>query len=90
MEEEYHSKQSVSNNQITNTKLYFNLGEVFSERPRNYLIEFHVFMAHFNTIPNLISEIKIDCVKAVKWFFENYKSDIKDRKVDVVDVFARG
>ncbi len=54
------------------------LGEVFAERKGSYLNEFTLFLAHFNSIPNFINEIKIDCKKANKWFTETYKSEIKD------------
>lgn len=52
------------------------LGQVFADRG-GYINELNLFIAHFNSIPNLISEKNIDCKKANKWFFENYKSEIK-------------
>jgi len=55
-----------------------NLAVVFASRSDNYLNEFHLFIAHFDTIPNFIHEIYIDCKKANKWFLETYKSEIKD------------
>lgn len=55
-----------------------NISEIFSERRNQYLNEFSLFIAHFNTIPNFINEINIDCVKANKWFKEAYKSEITD------------
>jgi len=54
------------------------LSEVFSERKNSYLNEFTLFIAHFNTIPNYITEIRIDCKKANKWFAETYKAEIKE------------
>lgn len=54
------------------------LSEVFVERNDSYLNEFNLFLAHFNTIPNFINEMKIDCKKANKWFAATYKSEIKD------------
>jgi len=54
------------------------LGEVFAERTDSYLNEFTLFLAHFNTIPNSINEIKINCKKANQWFIEKYKSEIKN------------
>ena len=54
------------------------IGEVFSDYASGYLNELTLFLAHFNTIPNCIHEVNIDCVLANKWFAENYKSDITD------------
>ena len=53
------------------------LGEVIS-REGSYLNEFTLYLAHFNTIPNCIHEISINCDKANCWFAENYKLHIKD------------
>lgn len=64
--------------ELENTSDKMNLSEVFAERKNAYLNEFTLFIAHFNTIPNFINEINIDCVKANKWFSETYKSEIKD------------
>jgi hypothetical protein len=47
-------------------------------RQTSYLNEFALFVAHFNTIPNLIHEINIDCRKANNWFAEKYNPEIKD------------
>lgn len=51
---------------------------VFNERSRNYLNELTLFLIHFNTIPNLTSETKIDCKKALVWFTNSYSNEIKD------------
>ena len=59
-----------------------NIGEVFAERKGSYLNEFTEFLAHFNSIPNFIHEIDIDCKKANAWFLETYKEDIKDLYFD--------
>lgn len=53
-----------------------NLGQVFSEKG-GYLSELNLFVAHFNSIPNVISEINIDCKKANLWFAEKYSVEIK-------------
>lgn len=58
------------------------LSEIFAERNGSYLNEFTLFLAYFNTIPNFINEINIDCRKANKWFLETYKNDIKDFHFD--------
>ena len=60
------------------TSSNMNISEVFAERQSSYLNEFTLFLAYFNTIPNFIHEIEIDCKKANKWFSENYKDEIKD------------
>ena len=56
----------------------FTLNEVFSDTISTYINVFKLFIAHFNTIPNYITEIKIDCRKANNWFAEAYNADIKD------------
>jgi hypothetical protein len=61
---------------VEETSSKISLGEVFVERG-NYINELTLFLAHFNTIPNLISEENIDCKKANKWVLENYKHEIK-------------
>jgi hypothetical protein len=68
--------------ELEKTSSKMTLGEVFSERKSSYLNEFNLFLAHFNSIPNFINEIKIDCKKANKWFAERYKNDIKDLYFD--------
>jgi hypothetical protein len=63
--------------ELEKTSSKMTLSEVFTERKGSYLNEFTLFLAHFNSIPNFINEINIDCKKANKWFLENYKSEIK-------------
>lgn len=58
------------------TSSKINLGQVIADRG-SYINEMGLFLAHFNTIPNFISEMNIDCKKANNWFVENYKSEIK-------------
>jgi hypothetical protein len=41
-----------------------------------------LFLALFNSIPNFIHEINIDCKKADKWFLVKYKDEIKDLYFD--------
>lgn len=55
-----------------------NLADVYAERKGSYLNEFSLFTAYFNTIPNFIHEININCKKANIWFSEEYKSEIKE------------
>jgi len=61
---------------LSETSSKVNLGQVFAERG-GYLNELTLFLAHFNSIPNLISETNIDCKKANLWFLEKYKSEIR-------------
>lgn len=65
-------------NEFAETSSNMNLSEVFAERKGSYLNEFTLFLAYFNTIPNFIHEINIDCRKAQKWFIELYNSEILD------------
>ena len=54
------------------------LNSIFKERNNSYINELTLFTLHFNTIPNLISESNIDCKKAIYWFAEMYKAEVKD------------
>ena len=83
---------------LAKTSVQMNLSEVFAERGNSYLNEFTLFIAHFNSIPNFIHEVDIDCRKARIWFSENYELDIEDsyynkkyfnesKKVEMDDVF---
>lgn len=75
-----------------------NLASVFASRNDEYINEFNLFIAHFNTIPNFIHEINIDCKRANQWFLDHYQSEIKDchyskiyykqnKKAELDDVF---
>lgn len=55
-----------------------NLGDLFAPRGR-YLNELTLFVAHFNAIPNLISEINIDCRRANRWFEKQYQAEIQKK-----------
>lgn len=62
-----------------NNTFQIRLADAFVTRNANgYINEFNLFTVYFNTIPNFIHEINIDCKKANKWFLSNYKSEIKD------------
>ena len=61
---------------IDQTSTKIDLGKLFNYG-RAYINELSLFVAHFNTIPNLISEINIDCKKANVWFEKNYQSQIR-------------
>jgi len=58
------------------------LSNIFAERKGSYLNEFHLFVACFNSIPNFIHEININCKKANVWFLNTYKNEIKDSFFD--------
>jgi len=58
----------------TSTKM--NIGDLITSRGHFYN-EIMLFIAHFNTIPNIISEINIDCKKANKIFIKKYNSEVK-------------
>jgi hypothetical protein len=62
--------------QKTSSKI--NLSEVFSEMNTSYLNELTLFVAHYNSIPNVISEIDIDCKKANVWFSNKFGSEVKE------------
>ncbi len=82
---------------LSQTSSKMDISQVFSEQ-RGYLNEFTLFIAHFNSIPNLIHEIDIDCKKGINWLAEKYKSTIKNsyytkrylkghKKAEIDDVF---
>ena len=51
---------------------------VFYDRTEAYINENILFVTRFNTIPNLIKEEAIDCLKANLWFRARYTTEIKD------------
>ncbi len=63
---------------LKETSSSMNMSDIFGDRTRAYLNEMCLYFAYFNTIPNFIKEINIDCKKASKWFSEKYESEIKD------------
>lgn len=69
-------KQPTAIPELEKTSSKISLGQVFADRG-SYINELNLFLAHFNSIPNLISEKNIDCKRANKWFIETYKSEIK-------------
>ncbi len=72
----------INTNGIGTNSAKMNITDVFAEKVGSYLNGFNLFLAHFNTIPNFIHEIDIDCKKANQWFLETYQSDIKDLHYD--------
>jgi hypothetical protein len=68
--------QAIRIPELEKTSSKISLGEVFADRG-GYINELNLFLAHFNSIPNLISEKIIDCKRANQWFRETYKTEIK-------------
>ncbi len=60
------------------------LSTVFAQRDGCYINELMLFVIHFNSIPNFINEIDINCTKACEWFADNYKNDIKTLYYDKI------
>jgi hypothetical protein len=73
-ENEIQDQYPSLNHLETSSKI--SLAHVFTDRG-NYINEINLFLAHFNYIPNIITEPRIDCKKANLWFFEKYKGEIK-------------
>jgi len=91
--------RSTKSFDLESTSFKMSLNEVFASRNgQSYLNEFTLFVAHFNSIPNFIHEVEIDCRKANVWFSNKYKTEIKDyyynkihfkdkNKVELDDIF---
>ena len=79
------SKLQKGTSTFTETSSKASLGNVFNERQsRSYINEFYLYLAHFNKIPNFVNSINIDCRKALPWFIEQYKANIKDCHYDKI------
>ncbi len=52
---------------------------LFSGYKSTYLNDYALFVAYFNALPNLISEVRIDCNKAGIWFAQTYKEAITNK-----------
>ena len=72
--------------------------KIFSDRSDYYLNEKYLFFAKFNSIPNIVNEIRINCRKAYKWFEIQYKNEIRNshytkiyfgecKKAEIDDIF---
>lgn len=66
------------NYELETTTAKMSLAGVFNDRGGSYLNELTLFVAHFNTIPNIINEVEIDCKKVNEWIIGKYSSDIKE------------
>ncbi len=84
MESKENSINSLQKNafDLEKTSCKMELGKVFTERTGQYLNELHLFIAHFNVIPNIICEERINCKKANDWFAQTHKADITNRYFD--------
>ena len=76
------SVQNKPEIQFEKTTIKPNLTQVFADRSNTYLNELMLYAAYFNSIPNIIYEIDIDCRKANQWFGKSYKNEIKDWHFD--------
>jgi len=72
------SKLQKKESNFSETTNKINLSEVFHQKSHFYFNEFNIYAAHFNYIPNIISEGLIDCLKANEWFYNNYKTFVTD------------
>ena len=72
------SKLQKKESDFSETTNKISLGEVFHQKSHFYFNEFNVYAAHFNYIPNIVSEGLIDCFKANEWFYNTYKSHVTD------------
>jgi hypothetical protein len=70
-------EQETEHNLFDQTTSKISLGEVFNNTESCYLNKYALFITHFNRIPNLINERKINCKQADKWFADTYKNEIK-------------
>ncbi|GAB3660257.1 hypothetical protein GCM10028791_34100 [Echinicola sediminis] len=66
------------NPEVENASTKINLGQVFSPSGE-YLNELSLFAAYFNLIPNLITEIEINCKRANEWFENQYQAEVKKK-----------
>lgn len=83
---------------IGNTTSKISLGSVFNDTPLIYMNGIYLFMSTFNTIPNYIYELRIDCKKANQWIATHYKNEIsnlyynkrkfgRNKKIEYDDIF---
>lgn len=74
------------------------LSSIYTDRNNRDIHELNLFLVYFNTIPNIIPEVDIDCKKANEIFKETYQSEIiesnytkryfkEKKKVDFDDIF---
>ena len=71
------SKLQKGESTFGETSSNVNLGAVINDSTRCYS-EFHLYLSHFNYLPNHDYLKDIDCTKANAWFLEKYKNEITD------------
>lgn len=54
------------------------LSNVFNDNSSSYLNNFNLYLAYYRRIPILITEIKINCKSANKWFLTNFQNQVID------------
>lgn len=54
------------------------LSNVFNDNTGSYLNNFNLYLAYYRKIPIVITEIKINCKSANKWFLTNFHNQIID------------
>jgi energy-coupling factor transporter ATP-binding protein EcfA2 len=54
------------------------ISAIFAEHHGDYIIEYQLYIAYFNRIPNCIKDTDIDIKKATLWFLKTYKEKIKE------------
>ena len=64
--------------ELNKSTSHVDLSMVLSERNLNCINEHYLYLAYYNSIPNLIEEDKIDCKKAIQWLLQTYISEISD------------
>lgn len=63
---------------MSNNLSNMSLEQIFKIKDTSSINEFSLYLAHFNIIPNVVSETGIDCRKAHRWFISNYGPEVKD------------
>lgn len=63
---------------LSKTTTAVSLERIFSHSGTRDHNELNLFMAHYNRIPNYMSEREIDCRRAIKWFSKTYPDEINE------------
>lgn len=72
-----HSPHSQHFN-LAETTQKISLANVNAARSYKYLEEAALFIAHYNSIPNIINKNHIDAKRANSWFYDQFRSEILD------------
>jgi hypothetical protein len=57
------------------------ISAIFAEHHGDYIIEYQLYIAYFNRIPNCIKDTDIDIKKATLWFLKTYKGENKRKQL---------